>query len=134
MTKQILSLLIALLVLNGCNNSSDYTIEEEDILDNVQIQILFFEFIPDTGNNSQRLHYEINFINPNNKLIKGYHTITTDSDGLVTSQISSNLSPCYEIGPNSACTLSFDQEESFDTGLATINSIELISVKYDIEK
>ncbi|TVZ16292.1 hypothetical protein [Maribacter sp. MAR_2009_72] len=133
MIKKVFSLIVALLVLNGCSNNSD-DIMEEDTLESVQIEILFFEFIPDTGNNSQRLHYEINFINPNDKSIKGYHTITTNADGLVTSQISSNLSPCYEISPNSACTLSFDQEESYDTGLATVNSIELISVEYDIEK
>lgn len=133
MIKKVFSLIVALLVLNGCSNNSD-DIMEEDTLESVQIEILFFEFIPDTGNNSQRLHYEINFINPNDKSIKGYHTITTNADGLVTSQFSSNLSPCYEIGPNSTCTLSFDQEESYDTGLATVNSIELISVEYDIEK
>ena len=100
-------------------------------LKDVTYEVLVFEFTPDTGNNSSRLKYEIKFNNLNDISINGYHTITLNIDGLISSNIASSSSPCAEISGNSSCTISFDEEESFDIGM--INSIELVSVEYHIE-
>ncbi|MEX1383580.1 MAG: hypothetical protein AB1Z17_09310, partial [Lutibacter sp.] len=91
-----------------------------------------FKFTPDTGNNTSRLQYEIKFTNANNSAINGFHRITIDADGLVSTSIASNHSPCYTIEANSDCTLSFDAEDSFDLG--RVNSINLVSVEYVLEK
>ncbi len=102
-------------------------------LKHVTYEVLFFEFTPDTGNNTSRLKYDIQFNNPNSVAINGFHKITlrTTSNGvpLVSSNIATDASPCYEISANSNCTISFDEEQSLDTGMIT--SIELVSVAYN---
>jgi hypothetical protein len=104
-------------------------------LKNITYNVLFFEFTPDTGNNTSRLRYEIQFNNPNNININGFHKITirTEANGveIVSSKIGNDSSPCYEISANSNCSISFDEEESFDIGM--VNSIELVSVEYNYE-
>lgn len=126
--KKMLGLLIAVL-LYGC--SSDGNVEEE-ILQDVIVEVVLYEFTPDTGNNSQRLRYEIKFVNPNDISIRGSYEITTNADGLITTQFFTTAAPCAEINANSDCTITFDEEESFESGLATIQSLELISVDYEI--
>ena len=100
-------------------------------LKDITYEVILFEFTPDTGNNTSRLKYQINFNNLNDISINGFHKITLNIDGLVSSNIASSSSPCYEISANSSCTISFDEEESFDIGM--INSIELVSVEYNFE-
>ena len=100
-------------------------------LKDITYEVLFFEFTPDTGNNTSRLKYDIKFINPNDISIRGFHKITTNADGLISSNIATSSSPCYEINANSSCTISFDEEDSFDIGM--VNSIELVSVEYNLE-
>ena len=100
-------------------------------LKDITYEVILFEFTPDTGNNTSRLKYQIKFDNLNDISINGFHKITLNIDGLVSSNIASSSSPCYEISANSSCTISFDEEESFDTGM--INSIELVSVEYNFE-
>ena len=100
-------------------------------LKDITYEVILFEFTPDTGNNTSRLKYQIKFNNLNDISINGFHKITLNIDGLVSSNIASSSSPCYEISANSSCTISFDEEESFDIGM--INSIELVSVEYNFE-
>jgi len=100
-------------------------------LKDITYEVILFEFTPDTGNNTSRLKYQIKFDNLNDISINGFHKITLNIDGLVSSNIASSSSPCYEISANSSCTISFDEEESFDIGM--INSIELVSVEYNFE-
>ena len=100
-------------------------------LKDITYEVILFEFTPDTGNNTSRLKYQIKFNNLNDISINGFHKITLNIDGLVSSNIASSSSPCYEISANSSCTINFDEEESFDTGM--INSIELVSVEYNFE-
>jgi len=119
-----------LLILFGCS-SDDLVIIKVPVLENVTHEVLLFEFTPDTGNNSLRLRYEIQFNNPNDVTIHGFHKITTNSDGLVMSTLATDSSPCYEIAANSSCIISFDEEDSFDIG--TVSSIELVSVEYNLE-
>jgi hypothetical protein len=77
------------------------------------------------------LKYEIKFNNLNDISLNGFHKITLNIDGLVSSNIASSSSPCYEISANSSCIISFDEEESFDIGM--ISSIDLVSVEYNFE-
>lgn len=100
-------------------------------LKDITYEVILFEFTPDTGNNTSRLKYQIKFNNLNDISINGFHKITLNIDGLISSNIASSSSPCYEISANSSCTISFDEEESFDIGM--INSIELVSVEYNFE-
>ena len=100
-------------------------------LKDITYEVILFEFTPDTGNNTSRLKYQIKFDNLNDISINGFHKITLNIDGLVSSNMASSSSPCYEISANSSCTISFDEEESFDIGM--INSIELVSVEYNFE-
>jgi len=117
------------LLLFGCPND-DMPIEEET-LENVTYEVLFWEFTPDTGHETVRLRYKIEFYNPNNVAINGFYKITQDADGLVSTLLSTNLSPCYQIEANSSCTFSFDEEDSFD--IAMINSIDFVSAEYNFE-
>lgn len=132
---KLLNLSISFLLLSAltysCSNS-DNNQPEEVKLENVTHNVLFWEFTHDTGNNTVRLHYEIEFHNPNDVIINGFYRITQNADGLETTLLSSNKSQCYTIEANSSCTFSFDEEDSFD--IARINSIDLISVEYNIEE
>lgn len=128
--KFIPTFLIVFSFIYSCSSSEDS--EQEVELEKITHRVLLWEFTPDTGNETSRLRYEIEFHNPNDKVINGFYRITQNADGLVTTLISSNKSPCYEIGANSSCTVSFDGEDSFD--IARIQSIELISVEYNLEQ
>lgn len=99
-------------------------------LENFTYNILSFNFIPDTGNNTSRLQFEIELLNPNNFGVSGVPILTISVDGLESrGSFSNNASvPCYEIDPNSSCILTYDQQESLDVAL--ISSIELINVEY----
>lgn len=128
--KSILFLPVCLLLF-GCPSDDDMITPEETELENVTYEVILFEFTPDTGNNTSRLRYEIKFSNPNNTAINGFHKITTNADGIISSNIATDSSPCYLIEANSDCTVSFDEEQSFDIGM--VNSIELVSVEYNFE-
>lgn len=130
MKKRFILLLPVLLTLFGCPSDDDMVIIAPQ-LEEVTHEVLLFDFTPDTGNNSLRLQYEIQFNNPNNVPIIGFHRITTNADGMISTSLSTNFSPCYEIAANSSCIVSFDEEDSFDIGM--VNSIELVSVEYNIE-
>lgn len=123
-----LLLLPVFFLLLGCPSDDDLTEDTPVALKAVTYEVLLFKFTPDTGNNSARLQYDIKFTNPNAVPINGFHRITTNADGLVSTSISTNHSPCYTIDANSACTLSFDEEDSFDIG--RVNAIELVAVEY----
>ncbi|GAL61608.1 hypothetical protein [Algibacter lectus] len=128
--KSILLLPIFLLLF-GCPSDDDMITPEETELENVTYEVILFEFTPDTGNNTSRLRYEIKFSNPNNTAINGFHKITINADGIISSNIATDSSPCYLIEANSDCTISFDEEQSFDIGM--VNSIELVNVEYNFE-
>lgn len=128
--KSILLLPIFLLLF-GCPSDDDMITPEETELENVTHEVILFEFTPDTGNNTSRLRYEIKFSNPNDTAINGFFKITTNTDGIISSNIATDSSPCYLIEANSDCTVSFDEEQSFDIGM--VNSIELVSVEYNFE-
>ena len=101
-------------------------------LENFSYQILNFNYIPDTGNNTLRLQFDIQLNNNNNFDVTGIPYFTTNSDGLIVSGASYSqtaINPCFSINANSNCIFSYDQEEPLDIGLAP-GSIQIINVEY----
>jgi len=111
----------------------DYVItpvQEQTPLQNFTYEVLNFNFTPDTGNNKNRLKFDIKLNNPNNFVIKGFAYITTNADGVESSSgfLNGAISSCSEINPNSSCIFSFDKQSSLNLGI--IQSIQLVNVKY----
>ena len=105
-------------------------VQEQVPLQNFSYEVLNFTFTPDTGNNTNRLKFDIKLNNPNNFVIKGFPYFTVNVDGVVSSSGYTNgaTSTCTEINPNSSCIFSFDKQQSLNLGL--IQSIQLVNVKY----
>ena len=105
-------------------------IQEQAPLQNFSYEVLNFTFTPDTGNNTNRLKFDIKLNNPNNFVIKGFPYFTVNVDGVVSSSgyINGATSTCTEINPNSSCIFSFDNQQSLNLGI--IQSIQLVNVKY----
>ena len=100
-------------------------------LENFTYQVLSFNFIPETGNNTRILQFEIQLNNPNAFIAEGTAIITTNVDGLISAgpglaQLASD--PCISIDANSSCILSVNIEESLNTGI--VNDYTIIDVDY----
>jgi len=101
-------------------------------LANFSYEILSFNIVPDTGNNTRTIEFEILLNNPNNFEANGIVALTFDiGDGtLVTSpysQLATN--PCDRIDANSSCIFKVFLEESLDL-VPPDNSFEILDVKY----
>ena len=116
-----------MIALAGCEDDQSSQLSLKDVTARVD----YFEYTEDTGNNTSRLRYSITFTNPNDSDVTGFYRITTNADGLESSKLSSDSSPCYSIAANSTCTYLFDEEDSHDLG--KISTIKLVSVEYKIE-
>lgn len=105
-------------------------IQEQMPLENFNYEVINFTFIPDTGNNTNKLKFDIKLNNLNNFKIKGFAYITVNVDGTVSSSgfINGATSTCNEIEANSSCIFSYESESSLNLGL--IQSIQLVDVKY----
>lgn len=129
--RKIILLLPVFILLFGCPSDDDMVTSEETQLKNVTAEVILFEYTPDTGNNTSRLHYEIKFSNPNSTTVNGFPKITMNADGIITTNIATDPSTCSVIGANSDCTISFNGEDSHN--LVKINSIKLVSVEYNFK-
>lgn len=105
-------------------------IQEQVPIQNFSYEVLNFEFIPDTGNNTNRLKFDIKLNNLNNFVINGFARITVNADGVVSSSgfLNGATSSCGQISPNSSCIFSYEKEASLNLGL--VQSIQLVDVKY----
>lgn len=105
-------------------------IQEQLPLQNFSYEVLNFVFTPDTGNNTNRLKFDIKLNNPNNFAINGFAYITVNVDGTVSSSgfLNGATSSCGQISPNSSCIFSYDKESSLNLGI--VQSIQLVDVKY----
>ena len=103
---------------------------EPPVLENFSYDVLNFEYISDTGNNTSKLKFEIQINNEKDHAIQGFPILTIESDGLIITGTYSNgmVNPCTKIDANSSCILTYEKEGSLDLGAA--NSVNLISVKY----
>ena len=111
-------------------DAAELQVIEPPILENFSYEVSDFEFIPDTGNNTRRIMFEILLNNPNNFDAIGIPLITIRADDIESSTTFSNLisNPCPQIDANSNCTLILDIEESLDFGI--VESFEIINVRY----
>lgn len=105
-------------------------IQEQEPIQNFTYEVLNFQFTPDTGNNTNRLQFDLKLNNLNNFTIDGFAYITLNIDGTISSSgmLNGATSSCGQIGPNSSCIFTFVKEESLNLGL--IESIQLVDVKY----
>lgn len=99
-------------------------------LQNMSVEVIEFNFTPDTSNNTSRLQFDIKISNHNNTRAQGAPILTLLIDGV---ESKGNFSfqasnPCNEIEANSYCIFTYDQETSLD--LAVIENIQLVDVKY----
>ena len=107
-----------------------------DALENFSYEVIQWQFISDTGNNTSRLQFQIKLFNENDFDVKGNPILTIDSDNI---QFSQNFTPeainsCNEIAAESFCILSVDKEYPIDPNLGPPpTKFDLVSVKYILE-
>ena len=126
MLKRTLSLLALLGLCLGCSSNDDGPAE----LQEVTFEVLSFEFIPDTGNNTNRLSYEIRFTNPNDVEVSGPYQVEVSNGALIQVRAYGEGSTCSVIAANASCTFTDEEETSLANGF--IPSRELVSVSYFI--
>ncbi len=109
-------------------------IQEQVPLQNFTYEVLNFTFTQNTGNNTNRLKFDIKLNNPNNFIINGFAYFTVNVDGTISSSsyLNGAISLCKSINPNSSCVFSYDQESSLNLGV--VQSIQLVDVKYYLTK
>ncbi|AGC76320.1 hypothetical protein LX97_00987 [Nonlabens dokdonensis] len=124
----LLTILLVLSIVSCSNDNND----SENVVELIPVEseVVFFQYTSDTGNNTSRLQYEIEFTNLNSIPVNGFYKITTNVDGSVSTSFSSTQAQCNQIGANSTCTYSLDGEESHNTGIP--NSITITDVSYEI--
>ncbi len=103
---------------------------EPPSLENFTYELISFEYISNTGNNTSKLSFEVKLNNLNSYSVKGVPYFTMLIDGVEFSTTYAEfLSPsCKSILANSSCTVSVEIEENRDVGFA--NSIEILEVEY----
>ncbi|WP_411767751.1 hypothetical protein [Winogradskyella sp. A3E31] len=104
---------------------------EAPVLENFTYEILSFNFVPDTGNNTSILQFEIQLNNNNDFNATGIPKLTVVTPNSEFSGSFSNYAsvPCYEIPASSNCILTYDQESSLDLGLPP-ETFEIVNVEY----
>lgn len=100
-------------------------------LEGFTYDVINFEFIAETGNNTARLTFEIKLNNTTDNDVTGIPILITLTGGLQVSGSYSQdaISPCYSLAANSSCTLIYDVESSSDI-VPPDTTVELVSVKY----
>ncbi len=68
------------LFLTSCSNNDDDP-QTSSGLQEVTSELISFEYTQDTGNNSSRLRYRVQFTNPNFQIVQGVYRITINIDG-----------------------------------------------------
>lgn len=131
MQYRYIPLLLVLCLLNGCESSNDDAPQE--LLQDITSEIVYFEYIPDTGNNSSLIRYEIKLNNPNNVAVQGFYTVTLEANGTQSFVGSNTASPCYQIGANSDCNSSYERTGVVDPE-GTPDSIKIVAIEYNIEQ
>jgi len=103
---------------------------EAPTLENMTYEVLSFSFVPDTGNNTSLLSFEITLTNNNDFEAIGFPVVNLSADGIQNRVNFSNNdnNQCTSIQSNSSCTMTFSQESTLDLGV--INELTLIDVEY----
>lgn len=103
-------------------------------LQNMSVEVVQFNFIPDTGNNTSRLQFEIKIHNNENTRAQGVPLLTLLVDGVEsTGNFSSQaFNSCKVIEANSSCIFTYGKESSLDYGI--VENIYLVDVKYALSR
>ena len=112
----------------------DAEIIEPPLLENFTYQILSFNYLPDTGNNTTLLQFEIQLNNHSDADVSGIPWITVMTPGLEFSTAdyaNDAINACLEIGANTNCIFSFDQEYPLEP-IGAPETFEIINVEYII--
>ena len=117
------------LFLMSCSNNDD-TPPVSTGLQDVTSELILFEYTQDTGNDSSRLRYRVQFNNPNFQIVQGVWRVTINTDGVESTMVSNAQSQCAVINGNSNCSISFNEESPHINGMP--NSIEFVSAVYTI--
>lgn len=101
-------------------------------LKNFSYEVIFFTYIPDTGNNTSQLKFQIKLNNPNAYAAEGLPFLTIKSEEIEFTRTYGNEAsiPCGGIPAKGSCTLTFDKEYPIDPDLGVPGFMELVSVKY----
>lgn len=115
-----------------CDFPEPEEIQEGPQLKNFSYEVLYFTFIPDTGNNTSQLKFEIKLNNGNNYAAEGMPALTVRSEGMEGTRSYSNEAtiPCHAIAANSSCVLTFNKEYPLDPNYLEPGFMELVAVKY----
>ena len=105
------------------------------LLNDFTYEVLNYEHIEDTGNNTSKTHFEIKLNNPNEYAVDGFPYFTLLIDGATFSNRYQNLisSFCTTLNANSSCTLMFDMETQHSI-VGIQNSVEIKDIKYYLTK
>lgn len=104
---------------------------EPPFLAEFSYEILFFEFIPDTGNNTRIIRFEIELKNESGQAVSGIPISTVRNENFTStgpSFVTVATNACTMIPANSSCVFSVDLEESLNTGM--LNELEILEVQY----
>ncbi|KQC34647.1 hypothetical protein AAU57_12755 [Nonlabens sp. YIK11] len=104
---------------------------EPPYLEGFTYEIIFYEFTPDTGNNTSRLRFEIKLNNNSDRDVTGL-PITTIRTGDITGTgpifLNVATTTCPSIPANSSCLFTADFEESLNFGNTSPG--EIIDIQY----
>ena len=115
------------------DNSTDLIDGELPLLENLEYEILKFEFNPDAGNNNTSLYFEVVLKNQNDFEITGipfFKMKTNNSLEFETSYEQSLKESCSNIPTNSNCTIIVEIKGNNGGNILGLNKIELLEVKY----
>lgn len=115
-----------------CDFPEPEELQEAPQLKNFSYEVLYFTFIPDTGNNTSQLKFEIKLNNGNNYAAEGMPFLTIRSEEMVYTRSFSNeiINPCHAIAATSSCVLIFNKEYPLDPNNLEPSFMELVEVKY----
>lgn len=116
-----------------CDYDLSTLLDVSEVLQNFSYEVIRYNYIPDTGNNTSKLQFELQFSNNNTFDVTGLPIFTMRADGVEfnTSYTSTNGN-CSNITSNAICTLTYEKETSLE--LEKIETLELVSVKYLLAK
>ncbi|WP_407557640.1 hypothetical protein [Winogradskyella sp. 4-2091] len=105
---------------------------EAPVLENFSYQILSFNYVPDTGNNTTLVQYEIQLNNHNNFDVSGFPILTIyNGDFKYSGNLSADADePCNEISANSSCILSMNREYEIELGILPPDTYQIVNVEY----
>lgn len=110
----------------------DPNVIEGNELENFTYEVLSFNYLSDTGNNTSLVQFEIKLNNNNDFIAEGRPILTIATDDLeFSSSYSVDASiKCNEIAANSSCIFTVNKEYEITPNIVPSNKFELKEVVY----